>query len=102
MNALQILPRGGEIVVRTRKAGDQLVLDVDDDGPGIPEDQRARVFDPFFTQREGGIGLGLTVARQIATAHGANLGADASPKGGARFRIEFPESPPDPTEPTQP
>lgn len=102
MNALQILPGGGEIVVRTRKAGDQLVLEVEDDGPGIPADYRTRVFDPFFTQREGGIGLGLTVAQQIVRAHGATLVAEASPQGGARFRIGFPDSPPNPTETTHP
>jgi signal transduction histidine kinase len=102
MNPLQILSGGGEIVVRTRRTATELILEVDDDGPGIPEEQRKRVFDPFFTQREGGIGLGLTVAQQIVRAHGATLVAEASPQGGARFRIAFPDSPPEPTETSRP
>ncbi|MBS1213206.1 MAG: sensor histidine kinase, partial [Proteobacteria bacterium] len=91
INPLQILPKGSEIVVRTVSADASLIIEVDDNGPGIPEEHRQRVFDPFFTQRDGGIGLGLTVVQQIVKAHGAEIAADASPAGGARFRISFPQ-----------
>lgn len=92
MNAVQILPPGGEVVLRSSAAGGGLALDVDDNGPGIPEADRPKVFDPFFTQREGGIGLGLAVAQQIIRAHGAEITALASPAGGARFRLFFPKN----------
>ncbi len=61
LNALQILPEGGEIVVHTAGDPDRLTIEVADTGPGIPPDIRGRVFDPFFTLRAGGMGLGLTV-----------------------------------------
>jgi len=92
MNAVQILPAGGEITLRSYAAAAGLALDVDDNGPGIPEDDRPKVFDPFFTQREGGIGLGLTVVQQILRAHGADISAQASPTGGARFHLFFPRN----------
>jgi signal transduction histidine kinase len=50
------------------------------------------VFDPFFTQREGGIGLGLAVVQQIIQAHSATITAAASPAGGARFQLVFPKT----------
>jgi signal transduction histidine kinase len=91
MNALQILPPGGEITLRSFATKAGLVLNVDDNGPGIQENDRPKVFDPFFTQRAGGIGLGLTVVQQIIRAHGATITAAASPAGGARFQLVFPQ-----------
>ncbi|MDD5035418.1 MAG: ATP-binding protein [Methylococcaceae bacterium] len=90
MNALQILPPGGEITLATLNTEAGLVLNVDDNGPGIAPSQRLRVFDPFYTQREGGIGLGLAVVQQIIKAHDADISVGVSPSGGARFRILFP------------
>ncbi len=92
MNAVQILPPEGEITLRTFGAKTGLILNVDDNGPGISADERTKVFDPFFTKREGGIGLGLTVVQQIIRAHGAEITAGPSPSGGARFHIFFPET----------
>jgi len=94
MNAVQILPPGGEIVLRSYATPAGLALAVDDNGPGIAEGDRPKVFDPFFTQREGGIGLGLTVVQQIIRAHGADISAEASPDGGARFLLFFPMNQP--------
>jgi signal transduction histidine kinase len=103
MNAVQILPPGGTVTLRSQRTPAGLALDVDDDGPGIPEENRPKVFDPFFTQREGGIGLGLTVVQQIIRAHGAEISALASPSGGARFHILFPhnDAPPNNTPPAE-
>ncbi len=90
MNALQILPRGGRIEVRTADAIDRLVVTVDDDGPGIPATDRGSIFEPFVFKREGGIGLGLAVVRQIIRSHGGDILADASPLSGAQFRFWLP------------
>jgi signal transduction histidine kinase len=91
MNALQILPDGGRIGLRSaRTDGRNLLIEVADDGPGIPPDARPRVFDPFYTAREGGIGLGLTVTRQIVEAHGGEISVGASEWGGACFRVMLP------------
>lgn len=90
LNGLQILHRGGRIDVTTRDAGDQLEIEIADDGPGIDPAERARVFEAFFFRREGGIGLGLAVVQQIVSAHGGEIEADESALGGALFRIRLP------------
>lgn len=76
---------------------DQVVdIIIDDDGPGIPEEKREEVFRPFHRLEEsrnadtGGVGLGLTIARDIARAHGGNLVLETSPQGGLRARIWLP------------
>ena len=66
--------------------GDAVICELTDDGPGIPADTRANVFEPFFTTRPGGTGLGLYIARELADANGAAL--ELLPKGpGAHFRL---------------
>lgn len=90
LNALQILPDGGRISVSAWLEGEHALFEVADDGPGIPETLRERVFDPFFTQRVGGIGLGLVVVRQIVLAHGGEVSISRSEMGGANFRVRLP------------
>jgi signal transduction histidine kinase len=83
--------RAGAKQVRFRAAieGARIRLDVADDGPGIPEDIRPRLFEPFATTRKDGNGLGLAVSRRIVERHGGSLALlPASP--GATFRIELP------------
>ncbi len=90
LNALQMLPAKGEVIVRTTSEADQLIVEVSDNGPGIPPANRQRVFDPFFTTREKGVGLGLTVVQQIVRSHGGNITVQESPSGGACFRFFLP------------
>jgi signal transduction histidine kinase len=90
-NAVLILPRGGRIEVATRNEEGRLVIEVADDGPGIPPQERGRIFEPFVYKREGGVGLGLAVVRQIVRQHGGDVAADASPLGGALFRVRLPQ-----------
>ncbi len=95
LNALQILPDEGIITIRTARTGDQsnqLVVEVADNGPGIPPEHRQRVFDPFFTTREGGMGLGLTVVQQIVRTHGGDITIDADAHRGTCFRCIFPRT----------
>lgn len=84
----------GALVVRTDSSGDSVGIEVEDDGPGIPAEARARIFDPFFTTKPvgEGTGLGLSVAYAILQEHGGRISVDASPLGGARFRVELPVS----------
>jgi two-component system sensor histidine kinase HydH len=93
LNAIQMTPAGGRVGLSSRSDARALHIEVRDDGPGIAPERRPRVFDPFHTTREGGIGLGLTVSRQIVAAHGGEIVADASPWGGACFRVSLPYSP---------
>jgi signal transduction histidine kinase len=89
INALHFVPRGGRIVMATRNDGASIVVSVSDDGPGLPAELRQRVFDPFFTRREGGIGLGLTIVQQIVQVHHGAIWMTESPWGGACFNIRF-------------
>src|SRR3569623_1208609 len=89
INALHFVPAGGRIKISTCAEDGMLVASVADDGPGIPAELRARIFDPFFTRREGGIGLGLTIVQQIVQAHHAEIDAAESEWGGASFRVRF-------------
>jgi two-component system sensor histidine kinase HydH len=92
LNGLQILGRGGEIAIATLDDAQQLTIEVADDGPGIAPESRARIFEAFFFQREGGLGLGLAVVQRIVVAHGGDIEAGQSRLGGALFRIRLPRT----------
>ena len=91
------------IAVRSVSDSQGSRLVVEDDGPGIPEADRARVFDRFVRlepdrgQDTGGSGLGLAIVREIARAHGATVDIDTSPLGGARVTVRFPDPVPPPS-----
>ncbi len=96
INAIQILPSKGKIEVHlTENLGtekiDYIILDVLDDGPGIVSENQTQIFEPFFTQRAGGVGLGLAVVKQIVEAHGGEINYQTSAYGGAQFRIRLPK-----------
>jgi signal transduction histidine kinase len=83
---------GPPVRVRVRAAGGRtLVIEVSDHGPGVPAEDRDKIFEPFFTSKtRGGTGLGLAIARRIVELHGGTIRVDAAPGGGALFRIEIP------------
>jgi two-component system C4-dicarboxylate transport sensor histidine kinase DctB len=90
-NAVQAsAPRMPRIATSAVSAGGRTVIDVADDGPGIPEAISARVFEPLVTARPGGTGLGLPLARRIVAAHGGSIILVPS-ADGAIFRIELPD-----------
>jgi len=91
MNALQAVSEDGRVEVSARADADGVVLQVDDNGPGIPEEHRAAVFDPFYTtKRQGeGSGLGLTVVLGLVQKMEGELRVGESPLGGARFEVRL-------------
>jgi signal transduction histidine kinase len=95
LNAVQAMPRGGELVLRTRVGEEDVAAEVRDSGTGIPEQIRDRIFDPFFTTREvgEGTGLGLSVSDSIAAAHGGSIRVESTPGVGTTFRVELPLAP---------
>jgi signal transduction histidine kinase len=92
-NAKQVSPQGGSVVVRTGLAGDRGLVQVEDEGPGIPPEKARRIFDMFVTYREGGTGLGLHLARAAVENSGGAITTENRPEGGARFTIRLPAVP---------
>jgi signal transduction histidine kinase len=93
-NAAQAAPEGAVVTLEARRAGDEVALSVLDTGPGVIEADRERIFEPFYSTRKDGHGLGLAVVRQIARAHGAAVWVGDNPGGGACFSILLPAGDP--------
>ena len=90
-NALQATPAGGRLTIRTRGLpGRRVELAVSDTGPGVPAGLRDRVFEPFFTTRPDGTGLGLALCREVARQHGGDVTLGPPAGGGATFRLTLP------------
>lgn len=89
LNAIQALPpTGGTIRVTTVDDGREIQLVVEDSGPGVPDDLRERIFEPYVTTKASGTGVGLALAQHVARAHGGGIAVARSPDlGGARFTV---------------
>jgi nitrogen fixation/metabolism regulation signal transduction histidine kinase len=92
-NALDAMPEGGSLRVETTRGADGVTVAVADSGPGIGEDQRARLFTPYFTTKKGGTGLGLSIAQSIVSDHGGRIDVRTAPGEGTTFRLFLPGSP---------
>jgi len=88
-------PSTGRIVVATGSADGMFRIQIEDNGPGIPDDRRERVFEPFFTTKDvgAGTGLGLAIAYGVVRSHGGTITIDRAAQGGASFTIRIPERP---------
>jgi signal transduction histidine kinase len=90
-NAFAWTPDGGAISIGLDSRNGTVEVTVSDSGPGVPLEERERIFRPFFSRDESrGTGLGLAIARELAHALGGELGLDSSPDGGARFELTLP------------
>jgi PAS domain S-box-containing protein len=91
LNAVDALPEGGEIVLRTSGDGARVALDVEDTGVGMTDEARARCFEPFFsTKGDRGTGLGLAMVHGIVRRHGGTIDLESERGAGTRFRLVFP------------
>ena len=94
LNAIDAAEPGGEVGIRLTPTEDRHVrVEIWDNGPGVPEELRATLFDPFVTSKEHGTGLGLAIAQRVARAHGSDLVLEAA-QGETVFRLSFPLSSP--------
>jgi signal transduction histidine kinase len=82
----------GRVTLCARLDGDVVEIEVRDTGAGIPEEALAHVFEPLFTRRQGGVGLGLALCRRITEKHGGQLSVSNDPEGGARFVLRLPDA----------
>jgi PAS domain S-box-containing protein len=94
INALQAMPGGGSLIVTTRRDGDWAEVAVRDSGPGIAEAVLPHVFDPYFTTRPSGVGLGLAIAHRIVQGHQGSLDVESHVGSGTTMIIRLPLSEP--------
>ncbi len=92
INAIQVQPSGGKVEIRVSHDSSDVVISVQDFGPGITAENLDRIFEPFFTTKREGTGLGLAISYQLISHNGGRIFAESLPGQGACFRISFPMS----------
>jgi signal transduction histidine kinase len=101
LNAIQAMPEGGEIVLVASKLDNgQVLISVSDQGSGIKQKDIKKVFDPLFTKKKDGVGLGLSLCRELITRHGGTISAKSEESQGATIEILLPEENPSKEQPT--
>ena len=90
INAFQATGGNGTVEVATLLENNRVALTVSDSGPGVPEDQREKIFEVFYTTKKGGTGLGLSIANRITEEHGGSIVLESSSLGGAQFVVRLP------------
>ncbi|MEJ2034247.1 MAG: ATP-binding protein, partial [Deltaproteobacteria bacterium] len=90
VNAIQAMPDGGTLTIQTDRAEDQVTLTIADTGQGIAAEDLDRVFDPFFTRKEGGLGFGLPIVRRIIEDHKGRITCRSKTGEGTTFEITLP------------
>jgi signal transduction histidine kinase len=90
-NAADVMPEGGTVTIRTSRSDDRVAIEVSDTGPGIPEEIRQRLFEPFFTHgKKHGTGLGLSIVKKIIEDHRGTIEVLTTPGQGSTFRLLLP------------
>ena len=92
LNGLDVLKEKGTLLIRTflKRDHNVLVIEIEDNGPGIPGEDLSKIFDPFYTTKRTGTGLGLAIAYRIIEKHEGTLTAINKPGAGSIFHIELP------------
>lgn len=88
-NAIEAMPNGGKLGIKTYPLDGKVVVEISDTGKGIPEEIKDKIFDPFFSTRHGGVGLGLSIAYRIIREHGGDIEIESELGEGTIFRMEF-------------
>jgi signal transduction histidine kinase len=91
INAIQAMAGPGEVLMSAKPSDSSVMISVSDQGPGVAEENLDKIFNPFFTTKEAGTGLGLSVVHQIVTQHGGVVNAERNPNGGMTFSLTVPQ-----------
>ena len=91
LNAIDAVPDRGTIAVRITKQNNITLVSVEDNGPGVPEENKEKIFTPFYSSKEGGTGLGLSISRKIIESYGGQITVSPGKKGGSCFTVTLPD-----------
>jgi signal transduction histidine kinase len=91
MNAMQAMPEGGSITIKLLDMADALRIVFSDEGNGIPREDTAKLWEPFFTTRDKGSGLGLAIVKKIVEGHGGSVHIGNGPEKGAQVTVNLPK-----------
>ena len=92
INAVEAMPKAGQLTIMTQHDGNIFVVKIQDTGKGIPDGDIIRIFDPFFSSKQGGVGLGLTICYGVIVSHHGTIEVESKLKAGTTFTVSLPVS----------
>jgi two-component system nitrogen regulation sensor histidine kinase NtrY len=93
LNAMDAMPQGGALTLRTRHNGGKVIIEVADTGSGLTPEECERIFTPYYTSKQHGTGLGLAIVQSVVSDHGGRISVQSEPGRGTTFVIELPVQP---------